>query len=43
VTDEELASVSITRDKFHGEWNYRIKPRRRSAATCVFDLLLLNT
>jgi hypothetical protein len=27
VTDEELASVSIERDEFHGEWNYRIKPR----------------
>jgi hypothetical protein len=27
VTDEELASISITPDKFHGEWNYRITPR----------------
>jgi hypothetical protein len=26
VTDEELAGVSIVRDKFHGEWNYKIKP-----------------
>ena len=26
VTDQELAGVSIERDKFHGEWNYRIKP-----------------
>ena len=26
VTDEELADVSIERDEFHGEWNYRIKP-----------------
>ena len=30
VTDEELAGVSIERDKFHGEWNYRIKPHRTS-------------
>ena len=28
VTDEELAAVSIERDDFHGEWNYRIKPHR---------------
>ncbi len=26
VTDEQLASVNITRDDFHGEWNYTIKP-----------------
>jgi hypothetical protein len=27
VTDEELASLNITRKKFHGEWNYIIKPQ----------------
>ena len=26
ISDEELASVNIERDKFHGEWNYTIKP-----------------
>lgn len=26
VTDQQLAAVSITRDPFHGEWNYRITP-----------------
>jgi Rhodopirellula transposase DDE domain len=26
VSDEELASLRITRAKFHGEWNYTIKP-----------------
>ena len=26
VSDEELDSVNITRDKFHGEWNYTIIP-----------------
>jgi DDE family transposase len=33
VTDEELATVSIERDEFHGEWNYRIRTRhtRRQA------------
>ncbi|MCA1701558.1 MAG: ISAzo13 family transposase, partial [Actinobacteria bacterium] len=24
VTDQQLAAVNITRDSFHGEWNYRI-------------------
>ena len=28
VSDEELAAVAIERDEFHGEWNYRILPRR---------------
>jgi hypothetical protein len=27
VSDAELAAVAIERDEFHGEWNYRIKPR----------------
>jgi len=27
VTDEEFAEVSITRNKFHGDWNYEIHPR----------------
>jgi transposase len=27
VTDAELAAVNLTRDKFHGEWNYTINPR----------------
>jgi transposase len=26
VTDEQLAVVNITRDQFHGEWNYAVKP-----------------
>lgn len=29
VSDAELAVVAIERDVFHGEWNYRIKPRTR--------------
>ena len=28
VSDEELEHLRITRAKFHGEWNYSIKPRR---------------
>lgn len=27
VSDEELAAIEITRDAFHGEWNYTIVPR----------------
>ena len=27
VTDEELAAVRLTRESFHGEWNYKISPR----------------
>jgi len=26
ITDQELATVKIKRDKFHGEWNYSIRP-----------------
>jgi len=28
VTDDELRGVRITRDEFHGEWNYTIAPKR---------------
>jgi len=27
VSDEEMASLNILRDEFHGEWNYKIKPQ----------------
>jgi Rhodopirellula transposase DDE domain len=27
VSDEELAAVKLTRDDFHGDWNYTISPR----------------
>jgi hypothetical protein len=26
VTDQQLAAVNITRDPFHGEWNYTVNP-----------------
>jgi hypothetical protein len=29
VTDEQLATVNITPDAFHGEWNYSIQPGKR--------------
>lgn len=28
ISDQELDSVNITHDRFHGEWNYTIKPSR---------------
>ena len=31
VTDEELATLAIVRDEFHGEWNYRLSPRNQHA------------
>jgi len=27
VSEQELASLAIERDAFHGEWNYRLIPR----------------
>lgn len=27
VSDDELATLNIVRDSFHGEWNYTIKPQ----------------
>jgi hypothetical protein len=28
VSDEEMASLNLVRDAFHGEWNYALKPRQ---------------
>lgn len=33
VTDDELASLAIERDEFHGEWNYRLRPRSHVSVT----------
>ena len=30
VTDEEMQRVNLERDKFHGEWNYVIKPNAKA-------------
>lgn len=30
VTDEQMAALNLARAKFHGEWNYTIKPNRQS-------------
>ena len=29
VTDQEMERVNLDRDKFHGEWNYSIKPNSK--------------
>ena len=29
VSDEELKAINITRDAFHGEWNYTIAPNQQ--------------
>jgi len=28
VSDNELAMLNVERDDFHGEWNYRLNPRK---------------
>ena len=30
VSHEELERISLQRDKFHGDWNYEIRPRGTS-------------
>jgi hypothetical protein len=29
VSDQDIKAIKITRDDFHGEWNYTISPRRK--------------
>jgi hypothetical protein len=31
VSDADLAAINLTRDEFHGEWNYRVSPRENGA------------
>jgi hypothetical protein len=33
VSDEEFTKVNLKTDPFHGEWNYTIRPRRKSLST----------
>jgi len=35
VSDEEMASLNITRADFHGEWNYTIAPSNQSCEAIV--------
>jgi transposase len=36
VSDEEMATLSILPDPFHGEWNYTIQPRTTHIDTLIF-------
>jgi hypothetical protein len=29
VTDQEMQAINVTRDAFHGEWNYTISPNQQ--------------
>jgi len=31
VTDEDMSALSIRRHRFHGDWNYTLKPRAAEA------------
>jgi hypothetical protein len=31
VSDEQMARINIKRHEFHGDWNYTIRPQRRTA------------
>jgi len=35
VSDREIAEINITRDAFHGEWNYTISPIRKSVRAVI--------
>ena len=34
ISDDEMATLNITPDTFHGEWNYTIRPRTSKCVTC---------
>ena len=31
VTEEQMESLSLKRDKFHGDWNYSLMPRETTS------------
>ena len=33
IQDKELKEISLTPEKFHGEWNYTIKPKENTKFT----------
>jgi hypothetical protein len=40
VTDDEMQSVRLKRDKFHGDWNYGIEPH--SKLVPLFEKVILD-
>jgi len=32
ISDEEMSCVNVERNKFHGDWNYVIKPKTKVAS-----------
>ena len=35
VTDQEMAKINIVHDKFHGEWNYKIRPQNKKVRAVI--------
>ncbi len=35
ISDEEMKRINLERDRFHGDWNYVIKPHRTAATKLV--------
>jgi hypothetical protein len=35
VSDAELAAINISREEFHGDWNYTIHPQRSDNAVIL--------
>src|SRR5260370_186952 len=42
VSDEEMATLSILPDPFHGEWNYTIQPRTTQIDTIILLRILIT-
>jgi hypothetical protein len=32
ISDEQMKTVNVDRHRFHGDWNYVIRPRRTASA-----------
>jgi|GEM_PF-3416574 hypothetical protein len=39
VSDEELVTLAIERDEFHGEWNYRLLPRKLARIGTIVQVI----
>ena len=36
ISDEEMETIALVREEFHGEWNYTIKPRADQNRSLIF-------